>query len=85
VDTFTIITTAPNDVVGQYHERMPLIVEQRDYETWLDPASDHVAELMRPYQASDLECWRVGDEAKRSANRDGSLNDAASLLDPADH
>src|SRR6266567_7358086 len=36
--TFTIITTAPNPVVGAYHDRMPVILPRNDHERWLDPA-----------------------------------------------
>jgi len=33
VETFTILTTTPNDVVAPFHDRMPVII--RDPEVWL--------------------------------------------------
>lgn len=33
--TCTIITTTPNDVVGQYHARMPVILPPEHYAEWL--------------------------------------------------
>ncbi len=41
--TFTIITTDANETVGELHNRMPVILEQQDWPTWLgevegDPA-----------------------------------------------
>jgi putative SOS response-associated peptidase YedK len=37
LETFTIITTAANELVAPIHERMPLILEPEDFETWLSP------------------------------------------------
>lgn len=36
VDTFTIITTAPNVMMAPIHSRMPVILAERDYARWLD-------------------------------------------------
>jgi putative SOS response-associated peptidase YedK len=33
--TFTIITTDPNEVVLPLHNRMPVIIPERDYDRWL--------------------------------------------------
>jgi putative SOS response-associated peptidase YedK len=33
--TFTVITTDPNDVVQPLHDRMPVIIPERDYGRWL--------------------------------------------------
>jgi putative SOS response-associated peptidase YedK len=35
--TFTVITTDPNEVVEQLHDRMPCIIPERDYDRWLQP------------------------------------------------
>ncbi|MGK5506661.1 SOS response-associated peptidase family protein [Brevibacillus formosus] len=32
----TIITTKPNDVVANIHDRMPVILRQEDEEIWQD-------------------------------------------------
>jgi putative SOS response-associated peptidase YedK len=44
--TFTIMTTAANDLLRSYHDRMPVIVAPPDFDVWLDPAVP-VAELGR--------------------------------------
>ncbi len=39
--TFTILTTHPNELMEPIHNRMPVILEHKDYERWLaqtDPA-----------------------------------------------
>lgn len=35
LDSFTILTTEPNEVAGAYHTRMPVIVDPAEYEVWL--------------------------------------------------
>jgi putative SOS response-associated peptidase YedK len=35
--TFTIVTTDPNELASQVHDRMPVILEGEDCATWLDP------------------------------------------------
>ena len=36
INTCTILTTAANKLLQQYHHRMPLILKQEDYDLWLD-------------------------------------------------
>jgi len=46
IDTYTIITTDPNELMESLHNRMPVILHKRDYERWLVPA-----ERKRVFQA----------------------------------
>jgi putative SOS response-associated peptidase YedK len=41
----TIITTAPNAVMAQIHDRMPVILEPSDWDTWLDRDNDDLEVL----------------------------------------
>lgn len=47
--TFTVLTTLPNDVSAQIHDRIPLIIQQKDYSNWLDPANQDVSNMLVPY------------------------------------
>jgi putative SOS response-associated peptidase YedK len=63
--------TTPNKVVGQYHDRMPVILEPEDEETWLDPdivEPERLLPLLKQYPADKMEEWRVGDEARNPKN-----------------
>jgi putative SOS response-associated peptidase YedK len=54
IESCTIITTDANDVVRPLHDRMPVILEPRDYARWLDPACSDpgpLQEMLRPYPA----------------------------------
>jgi putative SOS response-associated peptidase YedK len=35
--TFTIVTSAPNEAMASLHNRMPVILDERDWADWLDP------------------------------------------------
>ena len=49
VETFTIVTTEPNDTVRDLHHRMAVILSPDEESTWLTGDTDTVAELLDPY------------------------------------
>ena len=56
IETCTILTTAANGLVRQFHDRMPVILHSEEFDLWLDRDVDDVdrlAELFHPYP-SDL-------------------------------
>lgn len=57
IDTTAILTTSANATLSAIHERMPVILEPRDFEAWLSPdtPSKTVEALMRPLGDDDLE------------------------------
>ena len=42
IESATIIVTAANAAIAPVHERMPVILDPPQFETWLDPATDLV-------------------------------------------
>lgn len=47
-ETYTIVTTRASDLLEPIHDRMPVVVRERDYDRWLnadDPALDLLAPL----------------------------------------
>ena len=38
LETFTIVTTEPNELIRPIHNRMPVILRREDEEQWLDVA-----------------------------------------------
>lgn len=61
VETFTIITTAANELVTPLHDRMPVILTAHSYERWLDPQTppDELRWLLRPYPAAQMQSRRA--------------------------
>jgi putative SOS response-associated peptidase YedK len=52
VESFTIITTEPNELLRPIHNRMPVILGQEDEEQWLDASRISFAKaksLLKPY------------------------------------
>jgi putative SOS response-associated peptidase YedK len=56
-DTFTILTTAPNELMKGIHDRMPVIVPPDGYRRWL--AGDPPQDLLKPYPAELMEAAPV--------------------------
>lgn len=57
IDSYTILTTEPNDLVRPIHDRMPVILARHDYEIWLDPKiqdAEQLKPLLRPSPSDDL-------------------------------
>jgi putative SOS response-associated peptidase YedK len=40
VRSFTIVTSAPNDQMSDLHDRMPVVLQEDGWATWLDAATD---------------------------------------------
>jgi putative SOS response-associated peptidase YedK len=51
VETYTIITCAPNDAMAPIHNRMPVVLRDEDYDGWL---RDGQMDLLRPYEGQLL-------------------------------
>jgi len=49
VDSFTVVTTPPSNRAAEYHDRMPLVLEQSQFEDWMRGPPELAAEMMKPY------------------------------------
>jgi putative SOS response-associated peptidase YedK len=47
-----IVTTTPNELVEPVHNRMPVMLDQSEFDGWLNGDADEAAELMRPWSKS---------------------------------
>ena len=62
IETFTILTTGPDEIVAPVHKRMPVILEPETHQRWLDPSFDDLnwlASQMAPASPSILESFPV--------------------------
>ena len=73
-DTFAIITTEPIKFAAQFHNRMPLILEQDTWDLWLkgDPeaAAEAAAALMKPAN-EDVLASRLVSKAMGNVKNNG--------------
>ncbi|MEL6327223.1 MAG: SOS response-associated peptidase [Cyanobacteria bacterium J06626_23] len=75
LETCTILTTAPNALMEPIHNRMPVIVNPDDYDTWLDPERGEFRQdrgllesLLRPYEAEHMEAYPVSTQVNSPRN-----------------
>ena len=70
--TCAILTTRPNSVAIEIHDRMPVILPHDAYNAWLDPDADkeELGELMVPYPGDDLETYPVSRFVNSPRNND---------------
>jgi putative SOS response-associated peptidase YedK len=77
VRSFAIITTTPNELCAEIHNRMPVILPPEAWPTWLgeQPAdARQLKSLLAPYPSDDMMCWpvstRVGSVKKQRSGAD---------------
>jgi len=75
LETFTILTTDPNQLMEPVHNRMPVILSPADYDRWLDPGDPArpPVDLLRPFPAEEMRCWPVSDRVGNVRNNDPQL------------
>jgi putative SOS response-associated peptidase YedK len=73
IQSCTLLTTQPNDLLRAVHNRMPVILSPKYYDLWLDPEVQQAAELqplLRPYPEEEMEAFPVSRFVNRPANDD---------------
>jgi putative SOS response-associated peptidase YedK len=80
IESCTIITTRPNELVARVHDRMPVILPADAEGVWLDPtiSKEHALSLLEPYPAALM----LGLPASTRVN--SVRNDASAVLLPDD-
>lgn len=70
LETYTIVTTDPNELVQPLHDRMPAILPPSDYDRWLDPGDPDrpPIDLLRPFPAEKMTAWKVGPAVGNTRN-----------------
>ena len=61
LETYSVITTDPNELMEPLHNRMPVILHRKDYERWLAPAdpAQLPVDLLGPIPAEEMKAWPV--------------------------
>ncbi len=67
----TILTTEANDLLRPIHDRMPVILEEKDYDLWLNPEvqkSELLQPLLHPYPANLMTSYAVSTKVNNPKN-----------------
>jgi putative SOS response-associated peptidase YedK len=62
IESCTLLTTMPNDLIRPLHNRMPVILHPQDYDLWLDPdvqSVDPLKRLLRPFPSAEMQAYPV--------------------------
>ncbi len=73
IESSTILTTEPNSLVATLHDRMPVILDPKDFDVWLDPEvqlPERLAPLLRPFPAERMTAHPVGTRVNDPRNDD---------------
>jgi putative SOS response-associated peptidase YedK len=76
LESCTIITTDANELAAKVHDRMPVILQERDYDLWLDPAvtdKERLKSLLVPYPADEMTAERVSTRVNSVKNEGPEL------------
>ena len=75
IKTCTMIITEPNKFVAEVHDRMPVLLAEKDYEPWLSGKAG--LELLKPAAENALQKWPVS----KRVNSSRTPGDDATLID----
>jgi putative SOS response-associated peptidase YedK len=62
VESYTIITTEANEMMARLHDRMPVILAEKDHAAWLDPKNERTGTLqamLKPYPPEEMRAYPV--------------------------
>ena len=83
VTSCTIVSTEPNEVAGEIHSRMPVILPPEDHEAWLssETAPANAQALLRPYEGA-MNAYPVSKDVGTPKNdRPDLIGDFTSVAD----
>lgn len=71
IHTCTILTTEPNELMADIHDRMPVILPKEMRSVWLNPAvkdKEELKSLLVPYKSDDMTAYEVSDKVNSPRN-----------------
>jgi putative SOS response-associated peptidase YedK len=80
VESCSVLTTMPNSLLSDVHDRMPVILGSDCYELWLDPGFrdlESLRAMLKPFAAGTMKRYAV------SARVNAVVNDDSACISPA--
>jgi len=73
--SYSITTTTANTVAEPYHNRMPVVLSEHQYEMWLDEDTglNQLSGMLIPYEGNDLSVRQVSRRVGNVRNNDPQL------------
>ena len=80
INSFAIITTSPNELMENIHNRMPVILEKNDEKTWLNETDTNILQsMLKPFPAKQMTAYPI------SKLVNSPKNDSPEILKPASY
>ena len=76
IHTCTILTTEPNELMADIHDRMPVILPKEKRSIWLDPSihnNEQLKTLLVPYPADEMLAYEVSEKVNSPKNNSVEL------------
>jgi putative SOS response-associated peptidase YedK len=86
LETCTILTTTPNQLLADVHDRMPVILSPANYDLWLDPGFRDTAtttHMLKPFDAELMRRYVVSERINNTANDDPECSQPIGPTQPA--
>jgi len=83
VETCTIVTTMANELCGEFHDRMPVILRPGDYDFWFNPEvkeSERLVPLLSPMPACEMQARPVSPRVNKVSNDDAAVIETEAKL-----
>jgi len=71
IESCTVLTTEANDLMRPIHNRMPVILEAKNYDLWLDPEGtkpEVLQPLLHPYPPEEMTAYPVSTVVNKPVN-----------------
>jgi putative SOS response-associated peptidase YedK len=84
IRSFTIVTTTPNELCAELHNRMPVVLKPETWPAWLGEQPAAVRDLkamLAPYPSDDMIAWPVSPRVGYVKNNDPSLIEPIAVLE----
>ena len=72
IESCAVITTTPNELMADIHDRMPVILAPDDYATWLDH-NQTPDQLLKPYPAELMDAYPISTAVNSPKNNYAEL------------
>jgi len=85
IESCTILTTGPNSLVAELHDRMPVIVTPDKYDVWLDPDVNDfstIHDILNPFHANLMRRYPVSMKLNNSKTDDAESASPVTLDTP---
>jgi putative SOS response-associated peptidase YedK len=77
IESCTIVTTKANPMMAELHNRMPVLLDPRDFDWWMTGKTEEVGQLLAPCPSEALEAYPI------SRRVNNPRHEGPEILEPA--